>query len=93
MFGLKLNKNRTNLRSLAVVGHGSETTLQAGENLNKIPWREKGKFIHPQELFPLLKTWKPDICNNVVPNVEIYLQLIFNLIWQTAIFLYDLTNS
>ena len=34
MFGHKLNKCEYNLHSLEVVGHGNETQLQVGENLN-----------------------------------------------------------
>ena len=36
MFGLKLNKYMRNFHPLEVVGRGSETQLQVGENLNKI---------------------------------------------------------
>ena len=37
MFGLKLNKiNVSNFHPLEVVGRGSETQLQVGENLNKL---------------------------------------------------------
>ena len=32
----------SNLQPLEVVGRASETQLQAGENLNKVTWREKG---------------------------------------------------
>ena len=37
MFGLKLNKYcMSNIHPLGVVGHGSETQPQVGENLNKM---------------------------------------------------------
>ena len=41
MFGLKLNIFG-NFHQLEVVGRGSETQLQVGENLNTIPWRTEG---------------------------------------------------
>ena len=34
MFGLKLNKFMTNFHPLEVVGRGSDSQLQVGENLN-----------------------------------------------------------
>ena len=34
MFDLKINKYKSNLHPLEVVGRGSETQLQVGENLN-----------------------------------------------------------
>ena len=36
IFVLKLNKYTSNFQSLEVVGRGSETQLQVGENLNKL---------------------------------------------------------
>ena len=36
MFGLKLEK-LSNFQPLEVVGRGSETQLQVGENVNKLP--------------------------------------------------------
>ena len=42
MFGLKLNKYVRNSHPLGVVGRGSETQLQVGENLNYSIWRFKG---------------------------------------------------
>ena len=50
MSGVKL-ENTANFHPLEVVGRGSETQLQVGENLNKIPWRVKGQ---PWQLFQLL---------------------------------------
>ena len=41
MFGLKLN-TYDYFYPLEVEGRGSETELQLGENLNKLPRREKG---------------------------------------------------
>ena len=41
MFALKLN-NISNFQPLKVVGRGSETQLQMGENLNYLTWRFKG---------------------------------------------------
>ena len=34
MLGLKLKTNMSNFHPLEIVGRGSETQLQAGENLN-----------------------------------------------------------
>ena len=43
VFGPKLDKYDTSIfHPLEVVGRGSETQLQVGENLNKIAWRVKG---------------------------------------------------
>ena len=39
MFELKLNKYH--FCPLEVVGRGSETQIQVGENINEIPWRVK----------------------------------------------------
>ena len=48
MFGLKL-PNMSNFNPLEVVGRGSETQLQMGENLNQtgLTQREKGEAITP----------------------------------------------
>ena len=36
----------SNFHSFEVVGRGSETQLQMGENLNKIPWYVKGEHFY-----------------------------------------------
>ena len=41
-FGLKLNTNTSNFHPLEVVGRGSETQLQVGENLNYLTELFKG---------------------------------------------------
>ena len=46
-----------NFQRLEVVGRGSETQLQVGENLNLISWRVKQARDMGQIIGPALKLW------------------------------------